>query len=179
MQSQNSNQIGGAKALTPAEQAEIDAMVDFTITKETLKEFNSNLPDGVAPFKVGEIVKLPADHSLLKKNEPTFVEPAEEEINFYGVYTKSGVLVKKYNPVQHGKDFIKLAKAFAERNEFVAKVFVEPLTPEEQETDVVHIVTSNGEKVRTYSLAVHGKDYEKLAAGFVDKYKNKKGYRVK
>lgn len=49
---------------TPEQQAEIDSMVDFTITEETLGEFPATLPDGT-PVTVGMVVKLAKDHPLL------------------------------------------------------------------------------------------------------------------
>lgn len=50
---------------TPEEQAEIDAMVDYTITEETVGNFTPQ-PDGTT-YKVGDVVKLPADNPLVAK----------------------------------------------------------------------------------------------------------------
>lgn len=46
-------------------QEELDAMVDYTITEETLEEFNASLEEGMTPFKVGDVVKLAKDHPIL------------------------------------------------------------------------------------------------------------------
>lgn len=50
---------------TPEEQAEIDSMVDYTITEETLEQFNASRAEGMEPFKVGDVVKLAKDHPIL------------------------------------------------------------------------------------------------------------------
>lgn len=52
-------------APTPEEQAEIDAMVDYTITEETLEQFNAARAEGMEPFKVGDQVKLAPNHPLV------------------------------------------------------------------------------------------------------------------
>lgn len=51
-------------APTPEEQAEIDSMVDYTITEATLAEFPTTYPDG-RTVAVGDVVKLPANHPLV------------------------------------------------------------------------------------------------------------------
>jgi hypothetical protein len=56
-----------SRPLTPEEQAEIDAMVDFTVTEETLGELNANLPADKEPLKVGDVVKLAKDHPILTR----------------------------------------------------------------------------------------------------------------
>ena len=114
----------------------------------------------------------------VEKVKETF-KTAEAEVTVYGVYNEKGVLVKKFNIVNHSKDFIEIAEAYAKRMGFTAKPYVEPLTPEQLETDVVHVVTSNGEPVRTFSLKVHGEDSEQLAPDFMDKHGKKKKYRLK
>ncbi len=50
---------------TPEEQAEIDSMVDYTITEETLEQFNASRVEGMEPFKVGDVVKLAKDHPIV------------------------------------------------------------------------------------------------------------------
>lgn len=52
-----------AKTPTDLEQADIDAMVDYTVTEETAGQFPT-LPDGTI-IKAGDIVKLPANHPLV------------------------------------------------------------------------------------------------------------------
>lgn len=114
-----------------------------------------------------------------KEGGTTFQEPVVQELTEYAVYDDRGNLVKMFNNVNHGKDFEKLAKAYAERTKMVAKPYVKPLTPEELETDVVHVVTSNDQPFRTFSLKIHGKDYKKIANAFIEKHGIKKGYKVK
>ena len=133
--------------------------------------------------KTDEETTTKAEEETTEKDEKEtgtkFQDPVKEEVTVYAVYSDKGALVKMFNNVNHGKDFKKLAEAYAERNNMVAKPYVAPLTPEELETDVVHILTSNDQPVRSFSLVVHGKEYKKLAAQFVEKYGNKKGYKVK
>lgn len=69
----NSTETGAkgadVKTPTPEEQAEIDAMIDYTITEETLEQFNEARAEGMEPFKVGDVVKLAPEHPLLAKEE--------------------------------------------------------------------------------------------------------------
>lgn len=53
-------------AAIKAREAEVAAMVDYTITEETLDEFNAARADGMDEFKVGDVVKLSPEHPLLK-----------------------------------------------------------------------------------------------------------------
>lgn len=58
---------GDVKAAIEAREAEVAAMVDYTITEDTLDEFNAARADGMDEFKVGDVVKLSPEHPLLKK----------------------------------------------------------------------------------------------------------------
>lgn len=133
--------------------------------------------------KTDEETTIKVEEETTEKDEEEtgtkFQDPVKEEVTEYGVYSAVGEVVKIFNNVNHGKDFKKIAEAYAERNKLTAKPYVAPLTPEELETDVVHILTSNDQPVRSFSLVVHGKEYKKLAAQFVEKYGNKKGYKMK
>lgn len=118
------------------------------------------------------------------KSDTTFKKSDEVEVEAYAVYNSRGAIVKMYRKGPHGDDFAKLAKAYAERmstttDELEAKPFIPPVNIEEVDTDTVHIVTSNDQPVRTYSLKVHGKDYQKIAKAFIEKHGIRKGYRVK
>lgn len=55
------------EAAIKAREAEVAAMVDYTITEDTLDEFNAARADGMDEFKVGDVVKLSPEHPLLKK----------------------------------------------------------------------------------------------------------------
>lgn len=133
--------------------------------------------------KTNEETAIKTGEETTKEDEKaagtTFQDPVKEEVTEYGVYNAAGEVVKIFNNVNHGKDFKKIAEAYAERNKMTAKPYVAPLTPEELETDVVHVVTSNDQPKRSFSLVVHGKDYKKIAAQFVEKYGIKKGYKIK
>lgn len=118
------------------------------------------------------------------KSDTTFKKSDEVEVEAYAVYNSRGAIVKMYRKGPHGDNFAKLAKAYAERmstttDELEAKPFIPPVNIEEVDTDTVHIVTSNDQPVRTYSLKVHGKDYQKIANAFIEKHGIRKGYRVK
>lgn len=118
------------------------------------------------------------------KAATTFKKSNEAEVEAYAVYNSRGAIVKMYRKGPHGDNFTELAKAYAERmstatDKLEAKAYIPPVNIEEVDTDTVHIVTSNDQPVRTYSLKVHGKDYQKIAKAFVEKHGIRKGYRVK
>lgn len=64
-QAQASDVGEGSREMTPEEKAEFDSMVDYTITEETLEQFNAARAEGMEPFKVGDAVKLAKDHPLV------------------------------------------------------------------------------------------------------------------
>jgi len=103
-------------------------------------------------------------------------EDATGDVTRYGVY-KGVNLVAVYNVVNHGPDFIKLAKARAKKIDGVAKPYVDPKQPVVEKT-VVNIVNASGSLVRQFAKSTHGKDYEKLAADFLEKHGVKRGLRV-
>jgi len=105
------------------------------------------------------------------------------EVTRYAVY-QNNALVKVFNGVTHGKDFVKLAKAYAERTEkknpgmvCVAKEFTDPAI-KATDKNVVNVVNVNGNVSRTFSLSTHGKEYKALAADFVKKHGKKKGLKL-
>ena len=103
-------------------------------------------------------------------------EDATGDVTRYGVY-KGSSLVAVYNNVNHGDDFIKLAKARAEKIDGTAKPYVDPAEPV-VDTDVVNIVNGSGSLVRQFSLAVHGKDYEDIANAYFEKHGEKRGLKI-
>lgn len=103
-------------------------------------------------------------------------EDASGDVTRYGVY-KGSVLVAIYNSVNHGSDFVKLAKARAKKIDGEARPYVDPKEPVLEKT-VVNIVNASGSLVRQFAKSTHGKDYEKLAADFVEKYGEKRGLKV-
>ena len=103
-------------------------------------------------------------------------EDATGEVTKMGIY-QGEALVAVYNVVNHGKDFVKLAKAKAKAIGGVAKPYVDPAEPEVEKT-VVNIVNKSGSLVRQFALSSHGKDYAKLADAFVEKYGEKKGLHI-
>ena len=106
-------------------------------------------------------------------------ENASEELTKFTVKNKAGQVVKLFTLENHGDDFAELAEAYAKRNNMVAAPYRPEIAMEEAERDVVHIVTANDQPVRTYSLEAHGKKYKTLAKGFVAKYGERKGYKIK
>lgn len=101
---------------------------------------------------------------------------ASGDVTKYGVY-KGAACVAVFNVVNHGDDFIKIAKAKAKAIGGVARPYVDPKEPE-PEKDVVNIVNRNGNLVRQFALSTHGKEYAKLAEDFVAKYGEKKGLHI-
>lgn len=103
-------------------------------------------------------------------------EDATGDVTRYGVY-KGSALVAVYNSVNHGPDFVKLAKARAKKIDGEARPYVDPKEPVLEKT-VVNIVNASGSLVRQFAKSTHGKDYEKLAADFLEKYGEKRGLKV-
>lgn len=103
-------------------------------------------------------------------------EDATGDVTRYGVYMGAG-LVAVYNVVNHGPDFIKLAKARAEKIGGEARPYVDPKEPAVEKT-VVNIVNASNSLVRQFAKSTHGKDYQKLAEDFLAKYGVKRGYRI-
>jgi len=100
---------------------------------------------------------------------------AEADVTKFAVYQGSR-LVKVYNSTTHGADFVKIAKAHAER--IGGKAVAHTDTVEEEiEKDVAVVVNASNSVVRKFSLVAHGEDYATLAANFVGKHP-KRGYRV-
>lgn len=103
-------------------------------------------------------------------------EDASGEVTKMGIY-KGSALVSVFTKVNHGKDFVKLAKAKAKDIGGTAKPYVNPDEPEVEKT-VVNIVNKSNNLVRQFALSTHGKDYEKLADAFIEKYGEKKGLHI-
>lgn len=106
---------------------------------------------------------------------PAF-EDASAEVTKYGVY-RGDTCIAVFTKVNHGDDFIKIAKAKAKALNAVARPFVNPLEPEVEKT-VVNLVNASNNLVRQFSLSVHGKDYVKLAEAYVEKYGAKQGIHI-
>lgn len=87
-------------------------------------------------------------------------------------------IVSVYTLVNHGKDFKKIAEAHAERDGLDVKPVIDTPKPEEAKDTVVVVGPDGTQVMRTYSKEVHGKDYEKLAADFIEKH-GKKGFTIK
>lgn len=109
------------------------------------------------------------------ESEEEFEDAAE--VREYGVY-RGNNLVTKYTLLNHGDDFVKLAKEKAKTIPGAeARPFVDPARPVIEKTSVA-VVNQNGNEVRRYSKSVHGNDYLKLADAFIEKHGEKKGYRL-
>jgi len=104
-------------------------------------------------------------------------EDATGDVTRYGVYmgeTAVAILTLE----NHGKDFKKIAEAKAKKMGGVAKPYLDPAKPAVEKT-VVNIVNASGSLVRQFAKSTHGKDYEKLAADFLEKHGEKRGYKIK
>lgn len=101
---------------------------------------------------------------------------ATGDVTKYSVF-KGQSLVKVYNHLTHGKNFIALAEAYAERIGGTARPYIDP-EEEAREKTVVNVVNKNGNLVRQFALSTHGKDYVKLADTFVEKHGEKKGLHI-
>lgn len=113
------------------------------------------------------------------KTDDVKFKPADLKATKFAVYEGDKV-VKIYDEVTHGADFAKIAKGYAERKGLTAKEYFPELELAEKiDPDTVTIVTTNNQVVRVFSLAAHGKGYEKLAEQFIAKYGERKGYKVK
>ncbi len=164
MANKNKNKNTKAKASKPkAEVKEEETVVD-----ETAKEAST---DEVEETETEEVEE---DEEDVESEVET--EDATGDVTRYGVYKGAG-LVAIYNVVNHGPDFIKLAKARAKKIDGVAKPYVDPKQPAVEKT-VVNIVNASNSLIRQFAKSTHGKDYEKLAADFVEKYGVKRGYRI-
>lgn len=115
-----------------------------------------------------------ADDAAAEASE-TF-EDASGEVGKVGLFTAQGVLVRTFNIVQHGEDFIDIANTHAKANGFTVKPIVDAAA--EIEKDSVNVVNASGNVVRKYSKAIHGDDYLDLAKDFVTKHGKKKGVKI-
>lgn len=128
--------------------------------------------------KEEEVEKVEAEETVEEAEAEANVETedATGDVTHYGVY-KGPALVAVYNNVNHGDDFIKLAKARAKKIDGTAKPFVDPDEPV-VDKDVVNIVNASGSVVRQYSLVAHGEDYKDLADAYLEKYGEKRGLKI-
>jgi hypothetical protein len=143
---------------------EEETKVDETVVDETVEE----------ETKEEEAEEETKDKEEAESEVET--EDASGKVTRYGVYLGENV-VAIYNSVNHGKDFVKLAKARAERVGGEARPYADPSEPVLEKT-VVNIVNASNSLIRQFSLSAHGKNYEKLAADYIEKYGLKRGYRV-
>lgn len=120
--------------------------------------------------------------------DPVVEEVIEETdaampVTKFAVY-RNGVLFKIFNSITHGSDFKEIAKALAARlseedgTEAEAKPYIDEAEPE-IDPNVSTVVNASNNVVREYSLAVHGKDYKKIAASYIEKHGEKRGYRLR
>lgn len=101
-------------------------------------------------------------------------KPATEEVTKVGIYIGENA-VRVFNITTHGEDFKSIAETHAKKLGGTVKPYVEPKPI--IDTDVVNVVNGSDSLVRQYSLALHGEEYEELAAAFLEKHDDR-GYRL-
>lgn len=114
-----------------------------------------------------------ADEELEAEVETT---DSTGEVTEYGVY-KGETCVATFTLENHGKDFVKLAKAKAKTIGAEARPYEDPVEAGKEKT-VVNVVNASNNLVRQFALSTHGKDYVKLANAFIEKHGEKKGYKI-
>lgn len=171
MAKKNQNKNAKPKGKAKEEETKVDETkggptTDETVVDETEEETTDEVEE--------ETEEETEDEEDVESEVET--EDATGDVTRYGVY-KGPSLVAVYNAVNHGPDFIKLAKARAKKIDGEARPYVDPKEPAVEKT-VVNIVNASGSLVRQFAKSTHGKDYEKLANDFLEKYGERRGYRV-
>lgn len=166
-----------------AEEVKVDETVAEEETATDVAEEETKTEDSELSEEESELDSDEADES--EEDEPAKTDEkvdatvetksAEADVTKFAVYQGSR-LVKVYNSTTHGDDFVKIAKAHAERIGGKAAAYSDTVE-EEVERDVAVVVNASNSVVRKFSLVAHGEDYATLAANFVGKHP-KRGYRV-
>lgn len=149
-------------------------MKNTTDTKTTDAELKAK------EAKEAEDAKAKEEEELAKSKITT--KSAKIAVTHFAVY-ENGIIIKIFNHITHGDDFIEIAEAMAnrlaEKNGTLveAKEYVNEIDPE-VDPNIATVVNASNSVIRIFSLSTHGKKYQEIAESYIEKHGVKRGYRL-